>query len=589
MNITNTGWYLFSNTRSNTWNDMKLAEGFATCSVYQYIYNLNGSPIAPNTSLSIGNWTSIDVSGNNPSLTVGTAYWVNITNIPTSSFNINGTSATFSGIGTINSTSIVQMIQSSGYNQTEIQPVTSLRFYGFNTIGQTGLSIYSDDDVSQHFPNLNTISIAASVKTLGNNAFSIPNNSSASVLNVKNLIFEPNCQLTSIGENALSSMLYLESFSIPSSVTTLGVNALANVGAGNGSISLNTIISDNLTSIGGGAFAQMQTNTFTLYPSNPNYSIIGPVLFNKDQTTLVQYAFGSNTSTTYTIPNTVTTIGAYSFNAMALNNIIIPNSVTAIENNAFDNAYLNTSVNIPASVTFIGEYAFKQTLNLPSFNVDINNPSYLSDGGVLFDKNKTTLIQYPCSRNSSSYTMPSNVTSIKPYAFANVSSNSSLNGVSVLTNVILPENNSYLYIGDFAFASTEIDTCEFSNTVITDIGKYAFYGTKLTFVSFRPNISSIGDYAFSGTNSITSVTFPSYPLIRYIGPNAFQGNITLTISSSMITASINQKSTGIYTGSIPQLYTDLGTPIPAGNNIDLTGKSRDFFGANVITLNITTP
>ena len=330
MNITNTGWYLIPNTRSTTWIDMKLAEGFGTCSVYDYIYSLHGSPITPNTSLSIDNWTPVDVSGNNPSLIVGIAYWVNITNIQVSSFGINGTAATFSGIGTINSTSIKQMIESSGYTESQVEAVTSLRFYGFNTIGQTGLSMYVGSGVSQQFPNLITISIASSVKTFGNNAFSIPNNSSASILNVKNMIFEPNCQLTIIGDNALSSMLYLESFNIPSSVTTLGVNALANVGAGNNGISLNAIISDNLTSIGGGAFAQMQTNTFTLYPSNPNYSIIGPVLFNKDKTTLVQFAWGNNAYNTYTIPNTVTTIGAYSFNAMALNNIFIPNSVTTI-------------------------------------------------------------------------------------------------------------------------------------------------------------------------------------------------------------------------------------------------------------------
>ena len=243
---------------------------------------------------------------------------------------------------------------------------------------------------------------------------------------------------------------------------------------------------------------------------------------------------------------------------------------------------------IPASVTLIGESAFRQMLNVPSFNVDVNNPSYSSDSGVLFNKGQTELIQCPCSLNSSSYTIPSTVEEIKPYAFANVSSNSSLNGVSVLTNVTLPQNVYPVYIGDFAFASTNISICDFSGTVVTTIGDYAFYGTKLTFVTFPGSITHIGDYAFSGTNSITSVTFPSYPLLQYIGPNAFQGNIALTISTYTIDSILKGPTTGYFTADVPILFTELGTPIPTGNNIDLTGKSRDFFGANVITLNITT-
>ena len=126
---------------------------------------------------------------------------------------------------------------------------------------------------------------------------------------------------------------------------------------------------------------------------NPVYSSISGVLFNKSQSRLIQYPEAS-VITSYTIPESVTEIGAY----------------------AFANSDL-TSVTIPDSVSIIGGAEFLGCNNLTVISVSAQNPIYSSVNGVVFDKNQTTLIQFPCGK-SGSYIIPDGVTSIGGYAFA---------------------------------------------------------------------------------------------------------------------------------------------------------------------------
>src|SRR5208337_4886623 len=69
--------------------------------------------------------------------------------------------------------------------------------------------------------------------------------------------------------------------------------------------------------------------------------------------------------------------------------------VTAIQGPAgFEDKNI-TSVAIPASVTNIQAGEFAPNTVLTVFTVDSSNPAYSSAGGVLFDKNQTTLVEYP--------------------------------------------------------------------------------------------------------------------------------------------------------------------------------------------------
>ena len=78
--------------------------------------------------------------------------------------------------------------------------------------------------------------------------------------------------------------------------------------------------------------------------------------------------------------------------------------------------YALTSVCIPASVTSIGTYGFFGGTSNTGITVHADNPNYSSLDGVLYNKDKTTLIQYPCGKAGALAT-PASVTSIGIAAF----------------------------------------------------------------------------------------------------------------------------------------------------------------------------
>ena len=166
------------------------------------------------------------------------------------------------------------------------------------------------------------------------------------------------------------------------------------------------------------------------------------------------------------INNSVTTIGDYAFDSCnSLTSVTIGDSVTTIGDVAFCSCDSLTSVTIPDSVTTIGYDAFYSCDSLTSITVDSNNKYYSNDKyGVLFNKNKTTLIQYPIGNTRTSYTIPDSVTTIGDWAFSYCDS---------LTSVTIPE--SVTTIGDWAFSYCDSLTCVTIGDSVTTIGVHAFY------------------------------------------------------------------------------------------------------------------
>ena len=379
--------------------------------------------------------------------------------------------------------------------------------------------------------------------------------------------------VTTIGEWAFSYCSNLKSVTIPDSVTTIGEGAfyfssLTSVTIGNSVTTIrmkafsecrsltSVTIGNSVTTIGKSAFSYCDSlANIEVASGNLNYLSENGALFDKNKSILIQYPAG-NQRTEYAIPNSVTTIGEYAFsycsnlksvtipdsvttiggsaftNCNSLTSVTIPNSVTTIGERAFDFCFELTSVTIPDSVTTIGDCPFSACRSLTNIYVDSGNSNYSSENGVLFNKNKSTLIQYPTGNQRMEYAIPKSVTTIGEYAFSECRSLTSVtigNSVrtidkcafyicSSLTSVTIPNSVTTIWMNAFS-ACRSLTSVTIGNGV-TIIGEHAFSECgSLTSVTIGNSVKTIDDGAFSKCKSLTSVTIPNS--VKTIGFCAF--------------------------------------------------------------------
>jgi hypothetical protein len=212
--------------------------------------------------------------------------------------------------------------------------------------------------------------------------------------------------------------------------------------------------------------------------------------------------------------------------------IILPSSLESIGDMVFYECEYLTGVSIPAGVTSIGRYAFEGCYGLTSITVDGDNDNYSSEDGVLFDKEKSTLIHCPRGK-SGEYTIPAGVTTIEYYAFFDCPS---LTGVHIPASVAAIESENFMYCLRFTGITVDggNDTYSSEGGVLFDKeksvlikypgGKGGAYTTipasvttisndafrvcfNITKVSIPANVTNIGSYAFAYCFALTEVTF----------------------------------------------------------------------------------
>jgi hypothetical protein len=338
--------------------------------------------------------------------------------------------------------------------------------------------------------------------------------------------------VTTIGSDAFEGCSSLSSIVIPDRVTEIGAGMflgcinLIEVTIGSGVTNVASL--DALYGLSENAFVGCpKLTSIAVSARNANYSSANGVLFNKNQTTLVQCPPGKGG--TYTIPSSVTSVADTAFaDCTMLDSILIPGSVTSLGSDAFSGCVRLTNVRIPNSVTSVGTFVFEDcsrlasvfigsgVTNLPvglgyfygpvnifsgcpklaNILVDANNPAFSSVNGVLFDKHKTTLWQYPAGLTGS-YVIPNTVQIVGAGAFQDCTN---------LSGIFFPA--SVTNLADQAFdGCSRLKSVTIPNSVIS-IGDETFAGcTSLTNLSFGTGVASLEGDAFEGCTNLAALYF----------------------------------------------------------------------------------
>ena len=223
------------------------------------------------------------------------------------------------------------------------------------------------------------------------------------------------------------------------------------------------------------------------------------------------------------IPSTVTTIGDEAFRNTNLAEINIPKAVTTIKGGAFyQTTHLTTvtfeqgsllssiggdafaysgitSFKLINDVDIVDKAVFYGASNLATIEIEENSELYLMENGVLFTKDKKTLIIYLNSKTDETYEIPNSVVTIDPLAFY---------GHTHLKEVNFGSTPSLTTIKGNAFKESSLQKISLPTTV-TRIDPGVFHSTFLEYIIVPSGVTTMGAEPFNVEGISVYVDLPS--------------------------------------------------------------------------------
>ncbi len=195
--------------------------------------------------------------------------------------------------------------------------------------------------------------------------------------------------------------------------------------------------------------------------------------------------------------------------------IIIPSEingkpVSELDHKVFYDCADITDITIPDSILTIGIFVFNGCNNLQNINVSDNNINFSSKGGVLFNKDGSSLIQFPCGR-SGEYSIPSGTDIIGEWAFQECNQ---------LLSVTIPDSVTTLDDGAFYKCSRLKSVKGGKNVSKIPPGTFGFCKS-LSEIDLNDNLKAIEFDAFTDCKSLSRVTFPDS--LSEMGERAIDG------------------------------------------------------------------
>ena len=339
--------------------------------------------------------------------------------------------------------------------------------------------------------------------------------------------------LTQIAGNLFMRCYGLEDIDIPDTVTTIGENAFKLC------TSIKSVtIPDTVTYIGSQCFESDKELVNVKLSSNIKRMESG--------------AFGNCTSLTeITIPKSLEEagreygFGMYDYGPFCgctnLKTVKLEKGLTQIAGNLFMRCYGLENIDIPDTVTTIGENAFKLCTSLE--NVKMYNSIDEINGRAFAGCTSLKSVSLPDSITGMGTEIFSGCTSLSSVKLPNKRVNimsSTFEGCTSLTEITLPD--TVTTIQDHAFKNcTALKTINWSKS-ITDIQSYAFENCDaLTKLDIPNTVTNIGEGAFYECGGLSAIAVPNS--VKSLGSRAFENCDALAkVSISDSVTSMGEKA-----------------------------------------------